>query len=230
MSVDILYTAKSRNEKIGNVPQMWIGSSTEQTVKSCLESGCPLLSKRYGGQDGQVSPTLKLKPCYAYNGRTYASAKSVHRAFEKGKDYSLENAIARSARMAKIFRVTGLGDPSIVPPSKAKRFTQKVREAGMKVKGFTAGWRIAKHWKGILMASTYTLEQADEAIAKGWRASTVLPSDFIGTGRKKNQFVTPAGNKGVVCPQQMGSAVDCNTCRLCVAENKGPIIGFINHL
>lgn len=230
MTVDILYTAKSANDKIGNVPQMWIGSTTEQTVKSCIESGCPLLSKRYGGKDGQVSPTLKLKPCYAYNGRTYAGAKSMHRAFERGKDYSLDTAIARSSRMAKIFRVTGLGDPSIVAPSEARNFISKVRDAGMKVKGFTAGWRFAKQWKGILMASTFTLEQADEAIAKGWRASTVLPSDFIGEGKRRNRFTTPDGNKGVVCPQQLGVQIDCNSCRLCVAENPGPIVGFINHL
>jgi hypothetical protein len=75
------------------------------------------------------------------------------------------------------------------------------------------------------MASTDTLEDADEAIARGWKVATVLPSDH-----NERTWTTPGGNKGIVCPAMMAPGkVTCNSCRLCDPSKAGPHIGFPDH-
>lgn len=73
-----------------------------------------------------------------------------------------------------------------------------------------------------LMASCETLDQADEAAARGWRAAALLPRDHEGT-----TFRTPEGRAGVLCPWDRDGTT-CNTCRMCsVWEHpEGPVIGF----
>ena len=228
--MQVLFTPRSANSKTGDVPTAWVGGNYEETVQSCKKSGCPLLQEKHGGKHGQVKKDLKLRPCYAHNGTASFALKSMFKAFEKGKDYSLATAIKKSVRSARIVRFTGVGDPSSISAKEAQSMVSQIHDAGMLVKGFTAGWRKAKHWKGLLMASTFTMKEADKAIEKGWRASVVLPADFVGFGAKKSAFTTPGGNHGVICPHQMGARVTCNSCRLCVAEKPGPIVGFLSHV
>ena len=228
---DHIFVARSSNIKVGDVPHMYIGRNEKECVDSCKKSGCPLLSRRYGGADGLLPNGTKLKPCYAHNGTVSFAVKAVYKAIDRGKasKYTLKHAIAKSMRSAQIMRISQIGDPSSVIAEDAQTIYDTCKKAGLQLKGFTAGWRIAEWWKGKLMASTMTLSEADEAIERGWRASTVLPQDFVGDGPKQNTFVTPNGHKGVICPHQMGARVTCNTCKLCVAEKDGPIIGFITH-
>ena len=228
---DHIFVPRSRNEKVGDVPQMYIGRTEKACVQSCKDSGCPLLSKRYGGQNGVLSDGTKLKPCYAHNGTVSFAVKSIYKALERGMEsnYTLANAIRKSVRSARIMRISQIGDPSSVTAQDAQTIYDECKKVGIQLKGFTAGWRKASWWKGKLMASTMTPAEADEAVRDGWRASVVLPADFIGEGPKRNTFTTPQGRKGVVCPHIMGARLTCNTCRLCVAENDGPIIGFISH-
>ena len=226
-----IFVARSTNIKVGDVPHMYIGRNEKQCVDSCKKSKCPLLSKRYGGDNGLLPSGTKLKPCYAHNGTVSFAVKAIYKAISRGKasNYTLAHALKKSVRSARIMRISQIGDPCAVTKDDADSIYAECKKVGLQLKGFTAGWRIAPWWKGKLMASTMSLHEADEAIARGWRASTVLSEDFVGSGPKNNTFVTPGGNKGVVCPHQMGARLTCNTCRLCVGENEGPIIGFITH-
>ena len=228
---DHLFVARSRSTKIGDVPSMYIGKNESECVGSCKKSGCSLLPKRFGGKDGLQEDGTKLKPCYAWNGRVNISTKGIYRALKRGRqsNYTLQNAIAKSVRSARILRISQLGDPSSVSPEDANEIHRQCKKAGLKIKGFTAGWKWAHWWKGKLMASTMSLEQADEAIRMGWRASVVLPKDYPVEGKHGNKFTTPDGNKGVICPHMMGARLTCNTCQMCVGEKKGPIIGFFEH-
>jgi hypothetical protein len=230
MKIDYLTTARSTNTKTGDMPTVWVGSTKEEAVQSCLKSKCPLLPKRLGGAGGQVNEKLKLKPCYAWNGRVMMGAAAIYRKYATNpSSYDLDKALSKSVRSASVIRVTGIGDPSALDENQAEEITRKTSAHGLSLYGFTAGWKFASWWKGKLMASTFTLEQADEALDEGWRASTILPHDFVGDGPQKNTFLTPKGRKGVVCPYIMGAPVTCSTCKLCVADKKGPIIGFRSH-
>jgi hypothetical protein len=230
MKTDYATTPDSKNSKTGNMPTLWVGVTKEQALESCRISGCKLLPRRFGGADGWINDELKLKPCYAWQGTVKMAARSIYRSFARNdRKYGIEHALNAAPRSARVLRLTGIGDPSALTEGQADHITEVTHYHKMKLYGFTAGWRFASWWKGRLMASTFTLEEADEALDKGWRASTVLPHDFVGEGPKKNTFVTPKGRKGVVCPFQMGARLQCTTCKLCVAEKRGPIIGFVSH-
>lgn len=214
-----LYTATSGNTKTGNMPQAWIGKDYDSSVKSCLASGCPLLPRRFGGQDGQIGKT-KLKPCYAWQGSAKMAFSSMVRKLKRTKEqgkpnpYSLKNAITKSVRSARMIRVTAIGNAGEMSKEDREELITEAKKAGLGLLGYIAGFKKYPEWMGSLMASTYTLRMADVAIDKGWRASTVLPEDH-----KPQFFETPKGRKGIVCPAQYtGGAVDCNSCGLCVAE------------
>lgn len=223
-------TPRSNNVKTGDMPTLWVGTTKEDAVKSCKKSKCPLLPKRFGGKDGQISKKMKLKPCYAWQGSVKMAANSIYRSYASDPSkYKIDKALLKSVRSATVIRITGIGDPSALSPDQAEEITATAQHHNMKLYGFTAGWRFAKWWRGKLMASTFNLKQADKAIDAGWRVATVLPHDFVGEGPKKNTFTTPKGRKGVVCPYIMGAKLTCTTCKLCVAEKSGPIIGFVSH-
>ena len=200
--------------------------------------------------------TLKLKPCYAHRGRPQMANWNIMRAAKRAKEqvveflskgkltgvekrkmrkaqkrYTLKEAIHQSWRGAKAVRYTAIGDGGVIPLSQAQSIRAEVMKAGLEVLGYTRGWRLpeAQNWKGHLMASCLTLEEADEAVEEGWRASVVLPEEMVMFGRKKNRFVTPGGKKGVLCPHMIEASIQCNTCLLCVAGRHGPIIGFHTH-
>ena len=228
--IDYAVTPRSSNVKTGNMPTLWVGTTKEDAIESCRKSNCALLPKRFGGKDGRISSKLKLKPCYAWQGSVKMAAQSIYRSFATNPHkYAIEEALKKSVRSATVIRITGIGDPSALDEEQAQEITAAAQHHKMKLYGFTAGWRFAKWWRGKLMASTFTLEEADEALDDGWRAATVLPHDFVGEGPKKNTFTTPKGRKGVVCPYIMGARLTCTTCKLCVAEKNGPIIGFVSH-
>ena len=140
--------------------------------------------------------------------------------------YSLEEAIAKSVRSAKMVRFTAIGDGGVKDRAYADSIMDTLSKHGMELLGFTRHWVSGKadHWKGRLMASCFSLEEADEAVRQGWRASVVLPAN-----QTEMVFKTPDGVHGVVCPFIQGKAVNCNTCGMCVASRRGPVIGFPSH-
>ena len=203
-----------------------------------------------------VSLSLELdEGCYAWYGQSRKAFWAIRRAAtrieeklvelrrekpSKRRDkkitqlqsrYTLQHAIDNSHRKARMVRFTAIGDGGVVGKDTMEGILKVLNDSNMLLYGFTRGWGFdyAQHWKGKLMASCMNLEEVDEAVDKGWRASTVLPADFKGTGRLKNKFTTPKGRVGIVCPYQMGKATDCNSCGLCVASKTGPVIGFISH-
>lgn len=249
---EVVARPTTSNSKTGNIPTVLVGSNKEQALASCQKSGCPMLPERLGGKGGQINGTTKLKACYAWNG-TVAFAnvalwKTVNRLREEVGEfpvtYTVKHAISMASRYAKCIRVTSLGDVSALPPEQWKtEIEDPAAEAGLAIYGFTAGWRFAEHLKGKVMASNFTMRTADNAVAKGWRSTCVLPKEAVGEDWSKTRFQTPQGNKIVVCPHQVQEAraklsgelipekkkITCNECRLCVASRPGPIIGFVEH-
>jgi hypothetical protein len=238
-TIDILVQATTRNQKTGNIPTIIVGQNQNDVVKSCMQSGCKLLHTKLGGK-GEYKE-LGLKPCYAHNSSVSWATKSIFRALDKGTkaldDYSLTEGFRMSARTAKYFRCSSIGDISSISH---KRFNEILKEGikyGLKPLGYTAD-KTATHLKESLLLSCPTIEETDQAVNEGWRATTIFQS-----WNGKKTFTTPSGHKGIVCPEQTQSKsgkeitprnkITCNDCGLCSQGNqhttKYKVIGFITH-
>lgn len=208
--MNILATPTSSNRKTGNVPTLWIGLTREEGRESC--AGCPLLDRG----------------CYAHSGPSAMGADSARRGARKEPArYQIETALRGAARSARMLRATGIGDIGRSGRGLADRVVAAATSAGLALVGYTHHWRengVASAWRGRLMASTETLEDADLAVDAGWRATVVVAVDAPRTA------TTPKGRKVIVCPAQVREgAVTCNECRLCDASKPGPIIAFRAH-
>jgi len=238
-TIDILVQATTKNKKTGNIPTIIVGQNQNDVVKSCIQSGCKLLHKKLGGS-GEYKD-LGLRPCYAHNSSVSWGTKSIFRAIEKGtkvlEDYSLYDGFRMSARTAKYFRCSSIGDISAIEEHRFKVILKEAAIYGLKPLGYTADKR-AVHLKEHLLLSCPTMKETDEAVNKGWRATTIFKS-WDG----KKTFTTPQGHKGIVCPEQTQSKsgqeitprnkITCNDCGLCSQGNqhstKYKVIGFITH-
>lgn len=204
------------NRKTGKIPTAYVGSTKAEAWESC--DGCALRDSRH---------------CYAWQGMNAVifSGKHVKHFAERPENYTLGHALARAPR-ALAARIGALGDPARVAVNELAAALVTLRLKGMAIVSYTHFWRSrANEWlQGSLMASCDTLEEADEALAAGWRPAAVLPSDLPG-----NTFATPGGARGVVCPAQTKDAVTCETCRMCDpqhpvwASGKVEAIGFLEH-
>lgn len=208
--MDILWTAKSRNSKTGNMPTAWVGSTKEEAWDSC--EGC----------------SLRGNGCYAWSGSVRMGHGGLLRAAANGADRSLEWALENRHKGARNVRLTGIGDIGRCGKDKADAIVERIQQEGLGILGYTHHWReesVAEAWKGRLMASCETAEDADKAVAEGWRATMIVSEDTART------FKTEAGNRVSVCPAQLREgSIDCNNCRLCDASRDlAPVIAFIVH-
>lgn len=71
--------------------------------------------------------------------------------------------------------------------------------------------------------SANNVEHADALYQTGLPVCVVLPIDT------EENFVSPAGNKIVVCPATIRENVSCATCQLCARVDRNIIIGFPAH-
>ena len=200
-----LWVARSKNGKTGDVPTLFVGGTREEAANSC--AGC----SHYG------------TTCYAWRGRVGMGAASVWRAASKGKDYSLDTALKRAARSARMVRVSAIGDVAALPVEYVREMAKQVAREGLDLVGYTSRWATSPHLKDVVLASVPNLAAADTAISEGWKVAVTLPADHEG-----GSFTTPNGVKGRVCPAILSKRVTCNTCRLC-KSGKGPHIGFPLH-
>ena len=191
-----MWTASTKNSKTGDIPTLWVGSTRDESRASC--KGCPL---------------LESGDCYAQYGTPAIGHGSMIRAAAKGKGYTLREALKGTKRSAKMARFGAIGDPGALSKRYLDKATKAVRSIGLDVIGYTHHWRGRPDLAGTFMASCETLEQADEAIASGYRAAVVLPWDHSAT-----RYTTPNGARGIVCPamtaEAKGGSVTCNDCRL----------------
>lgn len=211
--MNVSFTATSSNRKTGNVPTAWVGANRAERRASC--SGCPLLDAG----------------CYAHSGPVALAANSVQRAIATGADRSIDAALANRAHSARMFRLTAIGDIGRAPAALAATIKRKIKAAGLAIVGYTHHWReadVSASWRGVLMASTETLADADTAIDSGWRATTIVAADAPA------RTTTPAGRPVIVCPAQQAEArgvtLTCNDCRRCDgSRHDSAIIAFRAH-
>ena len=209
----LLWTASFSNPKLGPVLLAYLGPTLEHVQDSCL--GCPLLG------DG----------CYAWETSQRAGLQHVLvKAAQDLRYYSLAAAIKRLRKRSKVARISAIGDPARVPHHELLLDIEPLRLRGFAVLALTHHWqeRANQKLKDDLLASCNSLPEADQAITKGWKPTVVLPADH-----QKKTFTTPAGAKGIVCPEQTTPGWDCSNCGMCDTQhpawNKVDVIGFRQH-
>lgn len=231
--MSMLWRPTSRNTKTGNIPQGYVGETIQETNASC--AGC-----KWRRKDPQ---TNEGGGCYYWQGQTQGGHAAMRRRAEDyPEEYTLGYALANARRAARYVRGAVGGDPNIFDRTTVQRWHNAVRKAGLK------GMLIYTHFfdtrgshlKGLSMASTDTLAQADRAVDAGWRATVTITSHKAPGSRKPQlkhtpewngeQYTTPNGRAVVLCPAQVGRR-DCNTCGLCdpLSHPHVPVIGFLIH-
>ena len=156
---------------------------------------------------------LREKDCYSQRGIVAMSHNSMLKKNARVGDgvYSLSYALANRNVSARYVRFTAIGDGARCNPEEV----------------------IAQGMQDYYCASKSTMEEADEVLAKGFKRATITARwDLYDEG--KRMYVSPAGNKAVICPALMahakGHRVTCNQCGLCDPSKEGPkIVIFPDH-
>ena len=228
--------------KVAGLPANYVGANLEETRQSCVDAGCSLLPVNKGGTAGKGDDT-----CYAWTGTPYMGLCSMERSqalhgFDPSGWYSLEGALARAPRLVgprervlRYVREAFIGDPSAYSEDSRLELRDKVRSHGLiGVLSFTHLWR-SLSMQPFALASCESLEEADKAIAMGYRASVVLPWQALPLpGRKPARITTPQGVNVPICPAMLTHKsplpVLCNDCGWCDPQSPGPeAVGFPNH-
>ena len=206
---NLIWNAKATNVKTGNVPTLFIGHTKQEAWESC--NGC----------------NLRGNGCYAWSGSVNIGASSTRRALAKGADKTLSYALKNRHVNARMVRVSAIGDIGRCSSKQASEIKEAIGKTKLELVGYTHHWReerVAKNWRGSLMASCEKINDADLAVSQGWRATTIVDE------KSPHTFISPAGNKVVICPAQTKNNITCNQCRLCNGSKKAaPIIAFIAH-
>lgn len=209
----ILWTAKTSNRKTGDVPTAYIGETKTKALRSC--KGCNL---------------LKNKDCYAWFGTVSWGFDGILSAYKKKPyKYSLAYALTNRNPKARMVRMAALGDPARANRKELLDSHKLATQLGLAFVGYTHFHREKGAWRyrKLLMASCDNIQEADNAVARGWRATAIVPYN---TPTKR--FVTPEGNHAVICPAQTNPGqITCNDCLLCDASRKTrfSIVAFKDH-
>jgi len=212
VDAEILWLARTTNTKTGDVPTAYIGKTRHQALRSC--KGCNL---------------LKNKDCYAWFGTPALALNGILRAYQRDPGrYSFLNALAGRASTARMVRISAIGDPARAKRRELLNAWRLAKQLKLAFVGYTHFHQDPNNQKlkKILMASCDTTSDADDAVKRGWRATTIVPYNFVG-----KRFVTPAGNHAVICPAQTVDKITCNDCLLCDAskQSRFKIIAFKDH-
>lgn len=186
--VGAVWTVSTSNRKTGVIPTQYVGRTRDETWASC--EGCALRPDADGG-------------CYAWGGNSVRGANSIQKAAAAGKPATLAEVLERAPRSAKCVRFGAIGDPARVKVETLLADIDLARSEGFKVLGYTHHWRTQPRTgvlRNVFLASCETLEQAEEAQARGWLVSVAGPESVEGM---------------VTCPHYKRPEIQCNRCGLC---------------
>lgn len=189
---------KSKNEKTGDMIQTWIlrsDVSPTEAVKSGDDASicgdCP----HRGNGEG------KERSCYVL---VFQAPLKVWKTYHRG-GYPKVNAMEAAELFAgRMVRLGSYGDPAAAPFAMWKLATSRAKGWT----GYTHQWRIADpRWAELCMASADSLQDMQEAHAKGYRTFRVTP--YAGEGLKGLEVMCPAS-------EEAGYKTNCESCRACM--------------
>lgn len=211
MKDHIHLTLVSSNKKTGPIP---VSTSSAET--------CP-----------GVCP-FKAKGCYAKSGPLAIHWKKIT---EKSRGSSNEKFLNQIKSLPKnqLWRHNQAGDLYGKGDKIDVNLLAELVEANKGKRGFAYTHKPAKgeNLRAIQNAnkngftinlSANNIKHADELVGKGAPVVCVVDSE-----EKRKSFLTPKGNKVVICPATYRNNVNCSTCQLCQKSNRSAIVAFPAH-
>lgn len=195
-----IVTMDSLNEKTGPMAQAWVLRSDidpQKAIADGLDSSvCGSCVHRSGERNG--------RSCYVI---TWFGPLNVYKAFRGNKYPAVQSTAAAKYMNGRQLRITAYGDPAAVP---ADVWIDLVFDASGWT-GYTQRWRECDvRLRKILMASTSSAEESEQANALGWRSYRArLSSEPL----RADEIVCPASNEA-------GHAATCADCGLCRGESR----------
>jgi hypothetical protein len=218
--MNIHLTLKSTNQKTGPIP-----------VSTSPDSTCP------------PACPFRGSGCYADSGPLKIHWSAVSKG-QRGEPWAVFLSRVRSLPDDQLWRMNQAGDlpgagnridsarlNQLASSNRGKRgftYTHKpvVQTPGVPAEVVQANRKAVK--AAVAQGFTINLsgnnvEHADRLAKTGLPVATVVPPG------SPARFVTPGGNKVVVCPAQRSDTTTCDTCRLCSRADRGFIVGFLPH-
>lgn len=204
----VIGVEKSRNEKVGEISITYASQATCPNTCPLRGAGC------YAelGRMGMITSKLNL-----------STATPLEAAREEAR------VIRELAKVSiRPLRLHGVGDCS------TEEAARIVSEACEEYKGekytYTHAWETVPReaWGSVsVLASCENLEQADDAMKRGYAVAMVVPEhDGPRPYKVGGLTIQP-------CPQQTTPGVTCNSCRMCMNDKKllerKKIIAFAAH-
>ncbi len=212
--IAVIVTDRTANTKTGNMLQTWIirtdvpphlAAKDGRDVSICGD--CPL----------RMNPETGKRRCYV---QVYQAPLSVYNAYHRGR---YTRADARDVGRGRLVRIGSYGDPAAVPASVwhdlASKATGRTGYTHQHSHPSVAVRENALALRGLVMASTETLDQAETLASEGWRTFRV---------RLASEPLLPRER---ICPasSEAGAKVQCAACRACDGARRGNRIAIIDH-
>ena len=203
-------TLRSGNAKTGPIP---VSTSSATT---CPDA-CP----------------FKLSGCYAKSGPLAIHWSKVTSG-TRGMDWQSFLSAIYSLPVGQLWCHNQAGDlPGVGSKIDRKALTQLVKVNSGK-RGFTYTHKpltkvnvqaIAKANKSgfVVNLSANSIDHADSLVGHGLPIAAVVPQS------SPDRFVSPGGNRIVICPAQRIENMNCDKCRLCAKADRTFIVGFRPH-
>lgn len=185
----------SRNQKTGDVVQVWI-----------LRSDVDPVTAGRTGADVSVCGDCIHRPtgqgtCYV---SLWQAPRAVYQAFRARRYPCIDAGTAAALIAGRVIRWGAYGDPAALPLDLLRRVTA----AAAGHTGYTHQWKRFPGLRGLLMASTDTAAECQLATARGWRYFAA------GVGSESGAIVCPAS-------AEAGKRTTCERCRLCDGARQG---------
>lgn len=198
----VLATFRSRNEKTGDMIQVWILRADKSPLAAVVEGGeqatcgtCPLQHKASGGEG------------LCYVNKMYV--KGTWEAWQRGQYPKFNEREHGKYFRDRVIRWGAYGDPAMFPARVAKPLFKLARGWT----GYTHQWRdaYAQDWKPYVMASVESPEARQRAKSSGWRTFRVRRLD---EPMEPKERMCPASPEG-------GNKAHCESCQACDGSARG---------
>ena len=197
MTQTYVAVAASDNHKTGRIP------TVSRPQWSC-PTDCPLMGMGCYGETKPGRPSI---------------FDMVEKSVTRGPKMSMQDLVTRKWRkVPRGIRFGVVGDFLRADGSPDQEYIDETNVTATALPwvawGYTHAWKRLKAsvFKYVVRASTQSREEAEEAIAAGWRTVIVdpgpnAPDTLIGS--------TISGQKVVQCPATNGKTASCESCLLC---------------
>lgn len=218
--MNVIVTPRSSNAKTGDIPQIWIGTTRDESRASCDAVECKLRP-----WDPNRKPSDMA--CYAHAGSPlWAFVSAAKGPYAK---QTLEEVVAQRSPQAQAIRVGALGDPAVLSWGWWYKLGRLAKKLGLRVLSYSHGWRQRPDLAGHTMASCDSFEEAVEARRAGFQPAVAIR----GVSVTAKGLKLPDGTPAIICPAMYAKAmnkapVTCNQCLKCDGKGDFAVI-FPDH-